>query len=183
MERVDAERPDVVVTDIRMPPSDTDEGIRAAERIRETHPDVGVVVLSLGMLFGDGVIVAAGAAIGGKTKASAPLVLSLWIIQAPEAPRLAADGRVTAMAKYMLRAFTIRNPNPASALYYLNNALANDLEADRFATLVYGVFDKPVVEGEMIEPSVSVPIAAAHRLAATATADPELDPEGFRSSA
>ena len=47
----------------------------------------------------------------------------------------------TAMAKYMLRAFTIRNPNPASALYYLNNALAQDLEADRFATLVYGVFD------------------------------------------
>jgi DNA-binding NarL/FixJ family response regulator len=43
---VDAERPDVVVTDIRMPPSDTDEGIRAAARIRETHPDVGVVVLS-----------------------------------------------------------------------------------------------------------------------------------------
>jgi len=47
----------------------------------------------------------------------------------------------TAMAKYMLRAFTIRNPNPASALYYLNNALAHDLEADRFATLVYGVFN------------------------------------------
>lgn len=47
----------------------------------------------------------------------------------------------TAMAKYMLRAFTMRNPNPASALYYLNNALAQDLEADRFATLVYGVFD------------------------------------------
>lgn len=47
----------------------------------------------------------------------------------------------TAMAKYMLRAFTIRNPAPASALYYLNNALAQDLEADRFATLVYGVFN------------------------------------------
>ena len=47
----------------------------------------------------------------------------------------------TAMAKYMLRAFTIRNPNPASALYYLNNALAHDLEADRFATLVYGMFN------------------------------------------
>jgi DNA-binding NarL/FixJ family response regulator len=43
---VDAERPDVVVTDIRMPPGDADEGIRAAERIRETHPDAGVVVLS-----------------------------------------------------------------------------------------------------------------------------------------
>ena len=43
---VDAERPDVVVTDIRMPPGDADEGIQAAERLRETHPDVGVVVLS-----------------------------------------------------------------------------------------------------------------------------------------
>jgi DNA-binding NarL/FixJ family response regulator len=43
---VEAERPDVVVTDIRMPPSDTDEGIQAAERLRETNPDVGVVVLS-----------------------------------------------------------------------------------------------------------------------------------------
>jgi DNA-binding NarL/FixJ family response regulator len=43
---VDAEHPDVVVTDIRMPPGDADEGIRAAERLRETDPDVGVVVLS-----------------------------------------------------------------------------------------------------------------------------------------
>jgi len=43
---VEAERPDVVVTDIRMPPEESDEGIRAAARLRETHPDVGVVVLS-----------------------------------------------------------------------------------------------------------------------------------------
>jgi DNA-binding NarL/FixJ family response regulator len=43
---VDSERPDVVVTDIRMPPEGADEGIRAAERLRETHPEVGVVVLS-----------------------------------------------------------------------------------------------------------------------------------------
>ena len=43
---VDAEEPDVVVTDIRMPPDNTDEGIRAAARLHETHPDVGVVVLS-----------------------------------------------------------------------------------------------------------------------------------------
>jgi DNA-binding NarL/FixJ family response regulator len=43
---VDAERPDVVVTDIRMPPGDADEGIQAAARLRETHPGVGVVVLS-----------------------------------------------------------------------------------------------------------------------------------------
>src|SRR6266536_3378875 len=43
---VDAVRPDVVVTDVRMPPGDADEGIQAAERLRETNPDVGVVVLS-----------------------------------------------------------------------------------------------------------------------------------------
>ena len=43
---VDAERPDVVVTDIRMPPGGTDEGIQAAARLRETNPEVGVVVLS-----------------------------------------------------------------------------------------------------------------------------------------
>src|ERR1041385_5266134 len=39
------------------------------------------------------------------------------------------------------------------------------------------------VEGDTMEPSVSVPMAAAHRLAATATPEPELDPDGVRSSA
>jgi len=43
---VDAELPDVVVTDIRMPPTGTDEGIRAALELRERHPQTGVVVLS-----------------------------------------------------------------------------------------------------------------------------------------
>jgi DNA-binding NarL/FixJ family response regulator len=43
---VAAEGPDVVVTDIRMPPGNTDEGIQAATRLRETSPEVGVVVLS-----------------------------------------------------------------------------------------------------------------------------------------
>jgi DNA-binding NarL/FixJ family response regulator len=43
---VDDELPDVVVTDIRMPPTHTDEGIRLAALLRERHPDVGVVVLS-----------------------------------------------------------------------------------------------------------------------------------------
>ena len=43
---VAADRPDVVVTDIRMPPGNLDEGIRAAEQLRTTDPDVGVVVLS-----------------------------------------------------------------------------------------------------------------------------------------
>jgi DNA-binding NarL/FixJ family response regulator len=43
---VEAEHPDVVVTDIRMPPTGTDEGIRAAELLREQHPEMGVVLLS-----------------------------------------------------------------------------------------------------------------------------------------
>jgi DNA-binding NarL/FixJ family response regulator len=43
---VDAERPDVVITDVRMPPGGTDEGIQAATRLRETDQDIGVVVLS-----------------------------------------------------------------------------------------------------------------------------------------
>jgi DNA-binding NarL/FixJ family response regulator len=43
---IDREGPDVVVTDIRMPPSDVDEGIRIANRLRRTHPQVGVLVLS-----------------------------------------------------------------------------------------------------------------------------------------
>lgn len=43
---VDLERPDVVLTDIRMPPGGGDEGIQAAERLRETRPEIGVVVLS-----------------------------------------------------------------------------------------------------------------------------------------
>jgi DNA-binding NarL/FixJ family response regulator len=43
---VEEEQPDVVVTDIRMPPSGSDEGIRAAHTLRELHPEIGVVVLS-----------------------------------------------------------------------------------------------------------------------------------------
>ena len=38
--------PDVVLTDIRMPPTGTDEGVRAADELRRTHPATGVVVLS-----------------------------------------------------------------------------------------------------------------------------------------
>lgn len=43
---VAADPPDVVVTDIRMPPTGTDEGVRAANELRRSHPEVGVVVLS-----------------------------------------------------------------------------------------------------------------------------------------
>jgi DNA-binding NarL/FixJ family response regulator len=43
---IESERPDVVLTDIRMPPSNTDEGIQVATRLRQTRPEVGVIVLS-----------------------------------------------------------------------------------------------------------------------------------------
>lgn len=43
---IEERRPDVVMTDIRMPPSGGEEGIQAAARLRETHPQIGVVVLS-----------------------------------------------------------------------------------------------------------------------------------------
>jgi len=46
LEAVERVRPDVVVTDIRMPPTNTDEGIRIAMHLRETKPQIGVVVLS-----------------------------------------------------------------------------------------------------------------------------------------
>jgi len=46
MATVEAENPDVVVTDIRMPPTDTDDGILAAATLHDTHPETGVVVLS-----------------------------------------------------------------------------------------------------------------------------------------
>jgi DNA-binding NarL/FixJ family response regulator len=46
LDAVEAGEPDVVVTDIRMPPTSTDEGIRAADRIQAARPEVGVVVLS-----------------------------------------------------------------------------------------------------------------------------------------
>ena len=45
-EAVDAELPDVVITDIRMPPTGDDEGIAFANRLRDTHPEIGVLVVS-----------------------------------------------------------------------------------------------------------------------------------------
>jgi len=46
LESIEAEQPDVVLTDIRMPPSGQDEGLQVADRLRETSPETGVVVLS-----------------------------------------------------------------------------------------------------------------------------------------
>jgi DNA-binding NarL/FixJ family response regulator len=46
LEAIEVEQPDVVLTDIRMPPGNLDEGIQVADRLRETSPQMGVVVLS-----------------------------------------------------------------------------------------------------------------------------------------
>ncbi len=46
LRKVGAHKPDVAVIDVRMPPTHTDEGLRAAHRIRADHPGVGVLVLS-----------------------------------------------------------------------------------------------------------------------------------------
>jgi len=43
---IDDLEPDVLLTDIRMPPTHLDEGVRLAHELRETHPEIGVVVLS-----------------------------------------------------------------------------------------------------------------------------------------
>ena len=43
---VEEHGPNVVITDIRMPPTNTDEGIRFADELREMHPEMGVVILS-----------------------------------------------------------------------------------------------------------------------------------------
>jgi DNA-binding NarL/FixJ family response regulator len=46
LRKVDSVRPDVVIVDIRLPPTHNDEGLRAALEIRSSHPSVGVLVLS-----------------------------------------------------------------------------------------------------------------------------------------
>src|SRR5213076_3194597 len=46
MRKAKAHKPDVAIIDIRMPPTHTDEGLRAARAIREEMPDTGVLVLS-----------------------------------------------------------------------------------------------------------------------------------------
>jgi DNA-binding NarL/FixJ family response regulator len=46
LKAVEEHRPDVVMTDIRMPPTGTDEGLQVAEKLRQSHPNTGVVVLS-----------------------------------------------------------------------------------------------------------------------------------------
>ncbi len=46
LEHVEAHRPDVAIVDSRMPPTHSDEGLRAAQEIRARHPQMGIVILS-----------------------------------------------------------------------------------------------------------------------------------------
>jgi DNA-binding NarL/FixJ family response regulator len=46
LREIEAKRPDVVVTDIRMPPGETDEGLQVAAHLRDGYPDIAIVVLS-----------------------------------------------------------------------------------------------------------------------------------------
>jgi DNA-binding NarL/FixJ family response regulator len=46
IEAVDTQVPDLAIVDVRMPPDNTDDGARAARRLRETHPALGIVLLS-----------------------------------------------------------------------------------------------------------------------------------------
>lgn len=62
--RMPALAPDVAILDIRLPPTHTDEGLRAALRIREDHPSVGVLVLSQYVELGLALQLLAGSAEG-----------------------------------------------------------------------------------------------------------------------
>jgi DNA-binding NarL/FixJ family response regulator len=65
LRKVRAHKPDVALVDIRMPPTNTDDGLRAAKTIREELPDTGVIVLSQYVEEGYAVdLVAAGSGVG-----------------------------------------------------------------------------------------------------------------------
>jgi phosphoserine phosphatase RsbU/P len=55
----------------------------------------------------------------------------------------------TAQAKYMLRAFALRNASPASVLSNLNSALIDSLGEDRFATIAYGIFEQKTLRFDL----------------------------------
>jgi len=52
LREVDAHRPDVAIVDIRMPPTHTDEGLRAAHELRARHPGIAILILFLLLAFG-----------------------------------------------------------------------------------------------------------------------------------
>ena len=113
---IDASPPDAVITDIRMPPTGTDEGIQVARVLRERHPLVGVVVLTQ---FADpGYVVAllesgsAGRAYLLKERISAPAQL-LSAVETVVAGGSVVDPKVV---EVLVRARTMGPDSPLSAL-------------------------------------------------------------------
>jgi DNA-binding NarL/FixJ family response regulator len=113
---IDAAPPDAVITDIRMPPSLTDEGIQVARLLRERHPKVGVVVLSqyadpayLTALLESG---SAGRAYLLKERISAPAEL-VSAIEEVVGGGSVVDPKVV---EVLVRARTIGPTSPLSAL-------------------------------------------------------------------
>jgi DNA-binding NarL/FixJ family response regulator len=113
---IDAAPPDAVITDIRMPPTGTDEGIQVARALRERHPRIGVVVLSQ---FADPSYVIAllesgstGRAYLLKERISAPA----QVVSAVET--VVAGGSVVdpKVVEVLVRARTIGPSSPLSAL-------------------------------------------------------------------
>ena len=72
MLKVRSYHPDVAIVDIRMPPTQTDEGIRAAREIRAKHPDTGVLVLSQHVAHTYAVELLADSARGARLPAQGP---------------------------------------------------------------------------------------------------------------
>ena len=110
---IDSEHPDVVLTDIRMPPSGEAEGILLANRLRVTHPDIGVVVLSQYLDPGHGLALLEGGydrrgyLLKERLKNGAQLVAALEVV--------AAGGSVVdpAVAEALLPAQSVRRESPA----------------------------------------------------------------------
>jgi DNA-binding NarL/FixJ family response regulator len=116
LQAIDAAPPDAVITDIRMPPTGTDEGIQVARVLRERHPRVGVVVLTQ---FADPSYVvallesgSAGRAYLLKERISAPAQL-VSAVQTVVAGGSVVDPKVV---EVLVRARTIGPSSPLSAL-------------------------------------------------------------------
>lgn len=116
LEAIDAAPPDAVITDIRMPPTGTDEGIQVARVLREKHPQIGVVVLTQ---FADPSYVMAllesgssGRAYLLKERISAPVQL-VSAVQTVVAGGSVVDPKVV---EVLVRARTIGPSSPLSAL-------------------------------------------------------------------
>ena len=80
---VDEHEPDVAIVDIRMPPTQTDEGIQAAHEIRRRHPDMGVVLVEIADDGVGGADESAGTGLQGLADRVAALDGTLRILSPP----------------------------------------------------------------------------------------------------